>query len=234
MPQAPAYQRIKTAILAKIHAGEWGVGCAIPSEITLAKNFDVSRMTVNRALKELTDEKVLERRQGSGTFVAQERFSHTFITVRNIAHDIQSTGKRYQAQVLNAHRLAHSDLPMSAQAIFEQNQCLFKVEIVHFSDGKPLQFEQRFVDLNIIPAFENQDFTRINTSDYLINQVPLVRGHYLIEAKLCPLDVATALACDTHSPALLLSRHTYSGDKVVTFVQMWHNGDGFAFSGDLG
>lgn len=89
MPKIPAYQRIKSTILTKIHTGQWAVGSAIPTEMALSREFDVARMTVNRALKELTDEQVLERRQGSGTFVAQQRFNQTFITVRNIAHDIQ-------------------------------------------------------------------------------------------------------------------------------------------------
>lgn len=234
MPKTPAYQRIKSAILAKIHAGQWAVGSAIPTEMALSREFGVARMTVNRALKELTDEQVLERRQGSGTFVAQQQFNQTFITVRNIAQDIESTGKRHHAKVVSQLALPHSNLPPSARAVFYDTQRLYKVEIVHFSDDKPLQFERRFVDLAIIPAFEYQDFNKINTSDYLISQVPLVRGHYFIEAKPCPSDVATFLGCQPNSPALCLSRYTYSGDKVVTFVQMWHNGATFRFDGELG
>lgn len=176
MPKIPAYQRIKSTILTKIHTGQWAVGSAIPTEMALSREFDVARMTVNRALKELTDEQVLERRQGSGTFVAQQRFNQTFITVRNIAHDIQNTGKRYHAKVISQLALPKSDLPPSARAVFDDTQRLYQVEIVHFGDSKPVQFERRFVDLTIIPAFEYQDFNTVNTSDYLISQVPLVRG----------------------------------------------------------
>jgi transcriptional regulator, gntR family len=158
MPKIPAYQRIKSTILTKIHTGQWAVGSAIPTEMALSREFDVARMTVNRALKELTDEQVLERRQGSGTFVAQQRFNQTFITVRNIAHDIQNTGKRYHAKVISQLALPKSDLPPSARAVFDDTQRLYQVEIVHFGDGKPVQFERRFVDLTIIPAFEYQDF----------------------------------------------------------------------------
>ncbi len=72
----PAYQQIKEAILDNIHSGLWQAGQAIPPELTLAEQFGVSRMTVNRALKELSEERVLERRQGSGTFVAQQHFTN--------------------------------------------------------------------------------------------------------------------------------------------------------------
>ena len=99
--QVPAYQRIKNAILDNIHSGKWQAGEAISTEMALAEEFDVSRMTVNRALKELSEERVLERRQGSGTFVAQQQFNHTFVEVRNIAQDLKSANRDYQAQVVS-------------------------------------------------------------------------------------------------------------------------------------
>ena len=96
----PAYQRIKNAILDNIHSGKWQAGNAISTEMALAEEFGVSRMTVNRALKELSEERVLERRQGSGTFVAQQQFNHTFVEVRNIAEDLKSANRDYEAKVV--------------------------------------------------------------------------------------------------------------------------------------
>jgi len=52
----PAYQEIKDHILTRIHAGEWKEGDQVPSENELAREFKVARMTVNRALRELTAE----------------------------------------------------------------------------------------------------------------------------------------------------------------------------------
>ncbi|MEK8044465.1 GntR family transcriptional regulator, partial [Burkholderia contaminans] len=46
----PIYQEIKDFILARIHAGEWAEGDQVPSENELAREFNVARMTVNRAL----------------------------------------------------------------------------------------------------------------------------------------------------------------------------------------
>ena len=62
----PIYQEIKDFILARIHAGEWAEGDQVPSENELAREFNVARMTVNRALRELTAEQVLTRTRGSG------------------------------------------------------------------------------------------------------------------------------------------------------------------------
>ncbi|NCW44999.1 MAG: GntR family transcriptional regulator, partial [Gemmatimonadaceae bacterium] len=67
----PAYQRVKRYVLDRIQRGAWQEGDAIPGEEALAREFGVSRMTVNRALRELSDEQIVERVQGSGTYVAQ-------------------------------------------------------------------------------------------------------------------------------------------------------------------
>ncbi|MBS9777221.1 MAG: UTRA domain-containing protein [Gammaproteobacteria bacterium] len=230
----PAYQQIKQHILDAIHRGDWRAGTAIPTEMRLAEQFDVSRMTVNRALKELSEEKVLERRQGSGTFVAQQQFNHTFVEVRNIAEDIRKTGKSYSVRVIQADFCNYSDLPDDAQKLFKDSQQLFQIDIVHCANEKPIQYEKRWVDTTLVPTFSNQDFSTVNPSDFLISNVPLVKGQYLIQAIFAPAKIAEKLEISMQQPALVLSRYTFSSDeRIVTYVQMWHDGSEFHFSGLL-
>ena len=66
---APKYVQIQNYILQKIESGEYTAGDKIPSEIELARQFDVSRLTVNTAVKELANSGIVERVQGKGTFV---------------------------------------------------------------------------------------------------------------------------------------------------------------------
>ena len=253
----PAYQRIKNAILANIHSGKWQAGNAISTEMALAEEFGVSRMTVNRALKELSEERVLERRQGSGTFVAQQQFNHTFVEVRNIAQDLKSANRDYQAQVVSKRAITGAMLDeelrrkfglekmiesfdlkevddiKSIENIDNQTPVLYEVKIIHFADGQPIQFEERWVDAVKVPRFIEQDFSVVNTSDYLIAKSPLERGSYTIRALAAPDEVAEALQIAAQSPTLVLRRQTYSAGQVLTFVKMWHAGDRYQFSGEL-
>ncbi len=249
----PAYQRIKQAILDNIHAGEWQAGQAISTEMALAAEFGVSRMTVNRALKELSEERVLERRQGSGTFVAQQQFNHTFVEVRNIAQDLKSANRDYQAKVVSKRVITAAMLDDELRRKFaieatdastdlkntdnmssnHKAAVLYEVKIVHFADGQPIQFEERWVDAKKVPKFIEQDFSVVNTSDYLIAKSPLERGSYTIRALAAPDEVAAALQIAPQSPTLVLRRQTYSAGQVLTFVKMWHAGDRYQFSGEL-
>lgn len=245
----PAYQRIKADILHNIHEGKWQTGEAISTEMALAEEFGVSRMTVNRALKELSAERVLERRQGSGTFVTQQQFNHTFVEVRNIAEDLKSANCNYQAQVVSKRAITASlindelcrkfDLAALIQSAYSEKvdikeaAILYEVKIIHFADGLPIQFEERWVDAQKLPEFIEQDFSQVNTSDYLIEKSPLESGSYTIRALAATETVAEALQIDSQSPTLVLQRRTYSAGKVLTFVKMWHAGDRYQFSGEL-
>ncbi|MDX2373954.1 UTRA domain-containing protein [Psychrobacter sp. PP-21] len=252
----PAYQRIKNAILDNIHSGKWQAGKAISTEMALAEEFGVSRMTVNRALKELSEERVLERRQGSGTFVAQQQFNHTFVEVRNIAEDLKSANRDYEAKVVSKRAVTaamldnelrrkfgidegpvidEESVPVNtnAQTDASDEAVLYEVKIIHFADGQPIQFEERWVDAKKVPKFIDQDFTVVNTSDYLVEKIPLESGSYTIRALAAPNEVADALQITPQSPTLVLRRQTYSAGQVVTFVKMWHAGDRYQFSGKL-
>ncbi|MGP9545604.1 UTRA domain-containing protein [Psychrobacter sp. AOP7-B1-25] len=246
----PAYQRIKNAILDNIHSGKWQAGNAISTEMALAEEFGVSRMTVNRALKELSEERVLERRQGSGTFVAQQQFNHTFVEVRNIAEDLKSANRDYEAKVVSKRAITADMLDNELRRKFgidettalfntsthtnaSDTPVLYEVKIIHFADGQPIQFEERWVDAKKVPQFIDQDFSVVNTSDYLIAKSPLESGSYTIRALAAPDDIAEFLQIAPQSPTLVLRRQTYSAGQVVTFVKMWHAGDRYQFSGEL-
>ena len=247
----PAYQRIKNAILDNIHSGKWQAGNAISTEMALAEEFGVSRMTVNRALKELSEERVLERRQGSGTFVAQQQFNHTFVEVRNIAQDLKSANRDYQARVVSKRcitaamlndelrrkfgleKVVETSELKEGKSIDSEAAVLYEVKIIHFADGLPIQFEERWVDALKVPKFIEQDFSVVNTSDYLIAKSPLERGSYTIRALAAPDEIAALLQIAPQSPTLVLRRQTYSAGQVLTLVKMWHAGERYQFSGEL-
>lgn len=107
------------------------------------------------------------------------------------------------------------------------------VKIVHYADNQPLQLEERWVLGSLVPEFIHQDFTKINTSDYLIANVPLERGDYTIGAVSVPPAISQILKIPPNAPALLLSRKTISQGLVVTVVKMWHAGERYQFSGEL-
>ena len=97
---APFYEKVKQAISEKIQRGVWRPHDRIPSEAELVAQFGFSRMTINRALRELTDEGLLVRLQGVGTFVAEPKGQSALFEVRSIADEIISRRHQHRCEVV--------------------------------------------------------------------------------------------------------------------------------------
>ena len=130
----PIFQRIKDYLLAQIGAGVWKEGDVIPSEQALVKQFGVSRMTVNRAVRELTAEQVLTRRQGSGTYVAQQKYQSTLLQIKSIAEEVRARGHVHRSSLQHLEQLKASDL-MAKQFELPSGHPLFHSVIIHFENG---------------------------------------------------------------------------------------------------
>ena len=93
------YARIKAHLMQGLAAGRWPPGALMPSEATLVAEFGVSRMTINRALRELQAEGLVERTQGVGTFAAPLHRVPSTLTLRDLHEEIESRGHTHQAVV---------------------------------------------------------------------------------------------------------------------------------------
>ncbi len=97
---APLYARVKQMIVQQIETGSWPPHHRVPSESELVSQLGFSRMTINRALRELTADGLLVRMQGVGTFVAEPKTRSALFEVNNIADEIASRGHRHRCQVI--------------------------------------------------------------------------------------------------------------------------------------
>lgn len=228
----PAFQRIKDYLLGEIHAGTWQEGDAIPSEQDLARQFGVSRMTVNRAVRELTDEQVLIRIQGSGTYVAQHKYQSTLVEIKSIAEEVRARGHRHRSELHLLERAKAADT-MARSFGMKPGQLLFHSVIVHFENAMPIQVEDRWVNPALAPDYMQQDFSAITPNEYLMQAAPLQGVNYSIEARPAPPEIAEMLQVPLNEACLVLRRRTLSRGEVASFATMWHPGSCYQFSGSF-
>jgi GntR family histidine utilization transcriptional repressor len=226
----PAYQEIKDYILTRIHIGEWREGDQVPSENELAREFKVARMTVNRALRELTAEQVLTRVQGAGTFVATPKYASTLVEIRSISDEIVARGHTYRADVLHLGASIVDEV-LADEMQLSVGSPVFHSRVLHFENDEPVQIEERHVNPVLAPEYARQDFTTITPNQYLMAAAPLQRVEYRIEAAIPSDDTRRSLAMKEHEPCLLLHRRTWSRDAVASVANLWHPGDRYQFTG---
>ena len=102
--KTPIYDQVKAFVRQRISQGLWKPGDPVPSESALMHQFGVSRMTVNRALRELVSEGLVRRVQGSGTFVAELSRISSRLEIRDICEEVTERGHLYAARVLKAQK----------------------------------------------------------------------------------------------------------------------------------
>ena len=228
----PAYEQIKRHVLARIHDGTWKEGDAIPSEEALAREFGVSRMTVNRAIRELSDEQIVERVQGSGTFVAQQKYQATLVEIRNIAEEIAARGHAHRSELHKLERVK-ADEALARAFGLKPGAPLFHSVVVHFENGLPIQVEDRHVNPEVAPDYLSQDFASQTPNAYLMRVAPLQGVSFVIEAVLPPPAVAEMLAMPAGEPCLVLRRQTRSMGKIASVAAMWHPASRYQFAGSF-
>jgi GntR family histidine utilization transcriptional repressor len=229
----PIFQQIKEYLVGEIAAGRWKEGDVVPSEQALVRQFGVSRMTVNRAVRELTAEQVLTRRQGSGTFVAPQKYQATLVEIRNIADEVRARGHSHRSS-LRLLESARATQPLALQFELAPGAPLFHSVIVHFENEAPIQVEDRWVNPACAPAYLEQDFATITPNEHLMAAAPLQGATYSIEALPAPREIADMLAIKARASCLVLRRTTTSLGKVASTVTMWHPGQLCQFTGRVG
>jgi len=103
-PRTLPYVTIKAALRERIAQGGWQPGVRLPSERELVQTFGCARMTVHRALRELEEEGLIERRQGSGSYVAELHPISNLLQVRDIHDEIVERGHVHSTAVFSIAR----------------------------------------------------------------------------------------------------------------------------------
>ncbi|HVO19710.1 MAG TPA: histidine utilization repressor [Anaeromyxobacter sp.] len=228
----PAHQRIRAFLLDRIQAGAWREGDRVPSEPALARRFGVARMTANRAVRELAAERVFRRVRGAGTFVAASPWNATVVRIPSIAAEIAEQGGVHRAEVLELSRRRAAP-SLAAELGLPAGAPVFRSRLVHTRDGRPVQYEDRWVDAALLPGYGALDLRRQTPNEYLSREAPLERVEYRIEARRPSPAARRALGIGAGEPCLLLHRRTFSRGRAVSAVDLWHPGGRWRFTGSF-
>ncbi len=227
---APIYARVKQMIVAQIQSGAWPPHHRVPSESELVSQLGFSRMTINRALRELTAEGLLVRMQGVGTFVAEPKGQAALFEVHNIADEIAARGHRHRCEVIRlGEELAGPERAVALD--IREGQRVFHSLIVHYENDVPVQVEDRYVNAELAPDYLKQDFSSLTPYAYLSQVAPLTEGEHVVEAILADAEECRLLRIERHEPCLLIRRRTWSGRRAVTSARLVYPGSRYRLEG---
>jgi GntR family histidine utilization transcriptional repressor len=226
----PRYQQLKDYIIEQISTGKLQPADRVPSENELVESKSVSRMTANRALRELTDEGYVERVAGRGTFVSDYRARSHLLEVHNIADEISGRGHRHSAVVIK-QSLQHARGEIAQALHVEQGTDVFHLRLVHAENELPIQVEERYVLASFAPDCLAQNFEAITPSAYLTGIAPLQEAEQAVRAALPNKAIRQRLRMADDEASLVIIRRTWSKGRPVTFARLHHPGSRYELTG---
>ncbi|OZA00550.1 MAG: GntR family transcriptional regulator, partial [Rhodobacterales bacterium 17-64-5] len=130
------WEAIRAEVLRRIRSRDWPPGGIIPGEATLAEEFGVARATVNRALRDLADAGVVERRKRAGTRVAELPVRRARLEVPVIRLEVLGRGQTYAFDLL-ADRTLAAPVPVTARLGLPERTPMRYLETLHLAGGRP-------------------------------------------------------------------------------------------------
>lgn len=229
---APKFSVIKKFICDNIESGSWPQHSKVPSENELAEQFSVSRMTARRALQELTEQGVLVRSQGAGTFVATFKSQSSLLEIKNIADEIQARGHQHRAEQLSLEVVDVNDQIAILLGV-NTNETIYFSQVLHFENDEAIQLEQRYVNGSLVPSYLAQDFNQITPHEFLSSEAPLTEATHEIEAIQAKTDICQLLNIEHSQPCLQVKRRTWSNQGVVSAAILTSPGNKYRLGSHL-
>lgn len=225
----PAYIQIRDQIKEEIDKGLWKIGSRLPSERDLASQFSVSRMTLRQAITILVEEGIVERRVGSGTYVASQRVQEKMRGTTSFTEIIKSQGKTpstrlisYQRLLPNEHEIKHLNIP--------PNSYIIRMERVRYADDLPVVYEIASIPEKIAKKLDKKAISEHFFQSLTNAGFVLGKSQQTISAKLVSDKVAGELQIQEDSAVLTLKQRSFLQDGTCfEYVQSQYVAERFEF-----
>ena len=226
----PLYQQLQRALRKAIEIQLLAPEDALPAERDLAEEFNVSRITVRKALDGLVTEGLLVRRQGSGNFVST-RVQKNFAKLTSFSEDMRARGRSPRSVWLK--RAAGTVTPEEALALrLSPGTPVYRFNRIRYADDAPMALEFATIVASALPSLEDVD-TSLYEALERSGQRP-VRALQRLRAVLLTEDQAELLKAKAGDPGLLVERLGSLRDgRAIEFSQSFYRGDIYDFVAEL-
>lgn len=200
----PKYYVIKNKLIEMINSEEFIDAGMIPSERELMSMFNVSRITVKRAIDELVNEGYLYRIQGKGTFIKSDEGNHDLVSLMSCTQDILRMGMNPSKKLIYRSVL-EADVVRIKRLQLAKGDKVLMLKRVYYADNEPLNYTTTYLPCKIFPGIEDYDFSKESIYDVVENKygVRITKTQRTLEAVLAIDEAADYLELAQKEPVIL-------------------------------
>lgn len=225
----PVYIEMHNKMRNLIVSNQWQKGNKIPSERSLAEEFGVSRMTARQAVSSLVEDGLLERKRGSGTFVASEKVQEKLSGIPSFTETIERLAKKPSSKLVSYYTKRASESE-SEKLNIDQNEMVLVMERIRYADEEPICFEVATLPLVLIKEFSKEQLTKHLYRTLSEKGFEVVRAEQMISATSASEKVADLLQIKRESPILRLRQVSYTQEnQPFEYVRAQYVGTRYEF-----
>ena len=161
------YDQIRQEIRTSITNGELKPGDKLPTEEQLTFKYKASRPTINKAIRSLSRDGLVESRKRGGTVVLGQ--TQIWVSVTDISEYVQKRNQEHTFKLIKCEYVPDGN---QLWQDLEVDESILNIECVHYSGSLPVQHEQRFINLKALPAARNINFVTISPGIWLQKHAP--------------------------------------------------------------
>ena len=224
----PLYKQLKDLLLQEIKEGIYKANQKIPTELELSEKYQISRMTVRKALAELVEEGVLAKKQGKGTFVQEEKMTEDLSSPNSFTNLCKRNGKVPGGKTLKCTLQEAKD---RQQLKLENGEMVILVERVRTADDVPVMLEKLYFPGHLKNILV-EDLNNASLYQILLEKYGLQSGNSVMEISVCEAtpEEAAELKVKTGTPCLLMEEIVYDQyDKPFHRTKSVLRGDKFKY-----
>lgn len=227
---SPLYQQLQRALRQAIESHVLGPEDALPPERDLATEFQVSRITVRKAIDGLVSEGMLVRRQGSGTFVSA-RVEKNFSKLTSFSEDMRARGRTPRSVWLK--KSVGTVTPEEALALRSSpGTPVYRFHRIRFADDMPMAVEYATVLASCLLSLDSVESSLYEALEHAGNRP--VRALQRLRAVLFAAEQAELLQTQEKDAGLLVERLGFLKDgRAAEFTQSYFRGDIYDFVAEL-
>lgn len=231
MDYVPLYYKLAEIIQLKIEEGEYKKGQMIPSERELCKIYDMSRITVRRAIDQLVTQGKLEKVQGKGTFVVSKSIVQNLGNIYSFSQEMEKQGK-ISSTVLVERKIILADNKLANHLGINENDEVIYIERLRCAEDIAVMVEKTYFKYDKYKYLMDLDLSKETLYKSLEEKFGVRIDKAIETFKACQLNDYECGLLNTpkHQYGLLVSRTTYSKDVPVCYAVIVSKGDTFEFT----
>lgn len=227
------YYQLKEKLLKKIVSKQWLPGEKIPSEKELCNIYDVSRITVRKALDELVLTGHLVRKQGKGTFVTNLSMEQRLSKFYSFSEVLKRHGMNERAKIIHFNKIDATE-DIAKQLEINPLDKVFQLTRLRLVDLTPYTIETSYIPVSICPDLsENEIAEKGLYSSMRIKGVFPDRAIEKFRATVIRKSEAEHMGLSVGIPAMHLERMTYAGTTIIEYCSSIVRGDFFTYIVEL-